>query len=315
MRLLAMLSAAFLLIIASIRSFAQYAQVAPRTLPAEIATQENIVQTEPGRDDPQAWLKLAVLLQDAGSYHESEDAYLHTITHLRNPDPLTVADVFDHMGTMYVESGQLSKAEPVERHALEIREAQHDQLGTGVSHMHLAMLLLGQNKLSSAETEAQSAVNQLVPENSHLGTFSSATPEEKMTALIDRSLVQCASGSCQTAIPSLRAALKIAHKNYSAKSIPVGYTDFLLGYVNWKSGNYISAGKLMRQGTRELAADLGWGHPMYLRTLRQYRAFLLETNQRDKARRVSAEIERLEHSGSAASVASAALKTARNLPR
>src|SRR5215469_15803524 len=138
---------ALLILTASINGFAQYSDVDPRTLPAQIAAQERVVQTEPANKDWQSWLKLAVLLQDAGSYRESEDAYRQTISLLRAPEPLTVADVFDHMGTMYIASGQLSTAEPIERHALAIRENQHDRLGTGVSHMHLAMLLLGQNAL------------------------------------------------------------------------------------------------------------------------------------------------------------------------
>ena len=81
----------FLMLTASTRNFAQYTDVDPRTLPAQVAAQEAIVQTEPANEDWQARLKLAVLLQDAGSYRESEDAYRQTIALLRAPDPLTVA--------------------------------------------------------------------------------------------------------------------------------------------------------------------------------------------------------------------------------
>jgi hypothetical protein len=222
---------ALLLLTASTMALAQYAEMDPQTLPAQVAAQENIVKTEPASKDWQAWLKLAVLLQDSGSYRESENAYQHTIALLRSPDPLVVADVFDHMGTMLVESGQLSKAEPVERHALAVREHQHDNQGAGVSQMHLAMLLLDQNDLRSGEAEAQSAVSLLVPEYSHLAV-SSASPEENMTALIDLSLVQCASGTSQDAIPGLQWALRIAEDNYPENSVPVGYIDFLFGYAD-----------------------------------------------------------------------------------
>lgn len=293
-----------ILLAASTRAFAQYAEVDPRTLPAQVAAQENIVRAEPGNKDWQAWLKLAVLFEDAGSYPESEDAYRHTIALLRAPAPLIVADVFDHMGTMYVASGQLSKAEPVERHALAIRENQHDELGAGVSHMHLAMLLLGQNNLRSAEAEAQSAVKLLVPESAHLTTVSAATPEEKMTALIDLSLVRCAAGSSRTAVPDLQRALQIAHENYQENSLPVGYIDYLLGYAYWKSGDLSDANKLMANGVQKLSNAIGWGHPVYLRTLQQYRTFLAETKQWDKAREVAAEIERLDRSKGSFTVAS-----------
>lgn len=306
---------ALLILAASSRSFAQYTDVDPRTLPAQVTAQEAIVQTEPGSKDWQARLKLAVLLQDGGSYRQSEDAYRQTISLLRAPDPLIVADVFDHMGTMYIESGQLSKAEPVERHALAIREHQHDKLGAGVSHMHLAMLLLGQNELSEAGEEARSAVSLLVPEYSHLAAVSSATPEEKMMALIGLSLVQCASGPRQNAIPGLQWALQIAHDNYPENSVPVGYIDFLLGYVHWKSGYSKDAGELMSEGVDKLAGDLGWGHPKYVRILRQYRAFLVETKKRDKAQQISAEIERLDHSKDPPIVALGSVAALQDFPR
>jgi tetratricopeptide (TPR) repeat protein len=297
------------------KNFAQYSDVDPRTLPAQIAAQEFVVQSEPSNKDSQAWLKLAVLLQDAWSYQQSEAAYLQTIALLRAPDPLTVADVFDHMGTMYVASGQLSKAESVERHALAIREHQHDQLGTGVSHMHLAMLLLSQNDLRSAQAEAQSAVSLLVPEYAHLPGVSSASPEEKMTALIDLALVRCALGANQTAIPDLQTALQIAHQNYPDDSLPVGYLEFLLGHAFWQSGNFKDADAFMAKGVQKLASVIGWGHPTYLSTLRQYRAFLVETKQPDKARQVTAEIEKLDGSKNSFTVASGKATLPPNPPR
>lgn len=303
------------MLMASTRNFAQYADVDPRTLPAQITAQERVVQSEPGHQNWRAWLNLAVLLQDAGNYRESEDAYRQTIALLRAPDPFTVADVFDHMGTMYVASGQLSKAGPVERHALAIRENQHDTLGTGVSHMHLAMLLLGQNDLRSAETEAQTAVNLLVPEYAHLAGVSLATPEEKMTALIDLAVVRCASGAGQAALPDLRWALKIAHENYPDSSLPVGHIEFLLGYAYWKSGSPKGADELMGRGVHKLITEIGWGHPTYLRILQQYRAFLVETKQFEKAQRILAEIERLDTSRDPSTVASASVATVQALTK
>lgn len=293
-----------LILTAGTRTFAQYTDADPRTLPAQISAQESIVQTEQGKQDLQAWLKLAVLLEDAGSYRESEDAYHHTVALLKPTDPLAIADVFDHMGTMYVASGQPSKAETVERHALAIREHLHDDLGSGVSHMHLATLLLERNDLPSAQAEAQTAVSLLVPEYVHAPGKSSATPEEKMTALIDLSVIQSALGASHNAIPALQHALEIAHGSYPEKSIPVGYIDFLLGYANWKSGNTRDAGQLMSQGVDNLRADLGWGHPKYLEVLRQYEAFLVDTRKRDKAQQITAEIDRLDRSPKSLAVAS-----------
>jgi tetratricopeptide (TPR) repeat protein len=294
------LIALLLLTSTNIRSFAQHQEVNPQTLPMQISAQETIAKTATGDKGWQVWLKLAVLLQDAARYRESEDAYLRTIDLVKSEDPTTVADVLDHTATMYVESGQLTKAEPMERRALATREEEHDQIGAGVSHMHLAMLLLGEGVLRPAETEAESAVRLLVPEYSSSSVNSAATPEEKMTALIDLSLVRSTSGAWATAVPSLSCALKIAHANYPDNSIPVGYIDFLLGYADWKTGESQSGDELMRRGLHELATQVGWGHPVYLRTLRQYGAYLNQTGQKAEARRIASEVKELDHSADSA---------------
>lgn len=285
---------------------AQYHDVDPRMLPDQIRDQQIIVNSAAGKQDGDAWLKLAVLLQDAGQFGASERVYQRTLELMKSRDPLVVADVLDHMGTMYAVSGQLAKAEPLERTALSTREAKHDLLGAGVSHMHLALLLLGEHDLRSAETEANKAVDLLVPEGSPSSVETTATPEEKMTALIDLSLVRCTLNRCSSAVPELQRALNIARANYPDNSVPVGYTEFLLGYVHWKSGDSDGGEELMSKGVHELATQIGWGHPMYLRTLRQYRVFLDETGRASEAGQVSAELSRLEqtqppaaHSGGA----------------
>ncbi|HEV2578212.1 MAG TPA: tetratricopeptide repeat protein [Acidobacteriaceae bacterium] len=317
MRSSIILTVALFILIASTRTFAQYAQIDPRTLPAEIAAQETIVASAASKDW-QAWLKLAVLLEDAGSYRQSEDAYRQTIALLRAPDPLTVADVFDHMATMYIASGRPSEAEPIERHALAIREYQHDKLGAGVSHMHMAMILLGENALRPAQAEAQTAVNLLVPEYGDHAGVSVATPEEKMNALVDLSLIQSASGASQTALAALQGALRIAHENYPDDSIPVGYIEFTLGQTLWKTGDATQGDILMDRGVQKLSSEISWSHPAYLGTLRQYKVFLLATKQQGKAQQIAAKIatlEKLDHPLVSFAVASASAANSHNLPK
>ena len=294
-----------------IQCFAQSPDGNAKTLAAQISQQQLIVKTVTGNKGWQAWLKLAVLLQDAAKYRESEDAYLTTIDLVKSENPAVMADVMDHMGTMYVENGELAKAEPMERQALAVREEEHDQLGAGVSHMHLAMLLLGENDFGSAEAEAEDAVKLLVPEYSSSSVRSAATPEEKMTALIDLSLVHSATDAWATAVPNLRWALKIAHASYPDDSIPVGYIEFLLGYASWKSGDSQSADELMRQGVRELATQVGWGHPTYVRVLWQYQRYLSQTGLTHEARQVEKELKNMDHSVDSAAARNGNLAIAR----
>jgi len=265
------------------------------SLATQIREQEKTVEVSPGKSDGEAWLKLAILRQDAAQYRDSERAYRKSIALLTSGNRDVLADALDQMGTMYVECGQLSKAEPLERQALAIREERKDPVGMGVSHTHLAMLLLGRHENAAAEVEGKIAVSLLVPEQQgHSSRL--ATPEEQMTALIDLSLARCAGQDCAAAIPDLRHALGIAHANYEENSIPVGFLDFLLGYAYWKSGDDESAEGLMRKGTQELSTQLGWGHPTYVKALKQYRNFLRETGHPGEADEIGAKIDKLERS-------------------
>ena len=76
------------------------------TLVTQLREQEKTVETYPGKSDGKAWLKLAILRQDAAQYRDAERAYKRAIGLLKPEDPATLADALDHMGTMYVECGQ-----------------------------------------------------------------------------------------------------------------------------------------------------------------------------------------------------------------
>lgn len=238
------------------------------SLAGQIREQERVVETASRQNDGAAWFKLAVLCQDAARYRDSERAYRRAIQLLKPGAQAAFADALDHMGTMYLETNRVGKAESLERRALAIRESRNDLLGISISHMHLAGVMLGKHEYGSAESEADMAVALLAPEQAHPAVQTAATPEEQMTALIDLSLARCARQACASAVPVLRRALGIAHANYIANSVPVGMLDFLLGYALWKSGETASAGDQMHNGTQELASQFGWGHPTYVRVLR-----------------------------------------------
>ena len=302
MRLSISLTGALLIALLPVAGSAQIRDT--NTLAAKIREQEKAVETAPGKNDGEAWLKLAILRQDAALYSDSERAYKRAIALLKPGDRATLADALDQMGTMYVECGQLSKAEPLERKGLAIREDEKDLLGIGLSHMHFAVLLLGERKPVLAEAEAEMAASLIAPEQEHAAARVVATPEEQMTALIDLSLARCAHQGCATAIPDLRRALGIAHTNYAENSIPVGFLDFLLGYALWKSGDGSSADGLMRKGTEELETQLGWGHPTYVQALKQYSMFLNQTAHPAEGEAIAAKAAQLERSTGFAQMAS-----------
>jgi tetratricopeptide (TPR) repeat protein len=265
-------------------------------LDREIHKYQLLVQDQVEQQNGAVWWHLAMLCQDAARYGEAEHAYAKALELLKTGDRATLANAMDEMGTMYVETGRYAKAEPLEREALAMREAGNDSVGVGRSWMHLTMLSLGRHNLANAANYAELAADRLVPERTGHAAEKAATPEEKMTALIYLSLVRCAQRDCAQAIPELRAASGIAQASYGAGGLPVAFTDFLLGYAYWKSGETRSAAELMKSGTAGLEAQVGWGHPTYIAAMTQYEAFLKQTGRNTEAAEVKAKIARVQAS-------------------
>jgi tetratricopeptide (TPR) repeat protein len=262
-------------------------------LAARIHVAESAVASALGREDGVAWLRLAIDYQDAARYEDAERVYRQAIKLLKTKDRTMYATALDHMGTMYVERGQFAKAEPLERKALAIRQDENDAVAIGTSYMHLAMLIYGRHDLAGAEADAEMAASLLAPENAEKKA-SGATPEEQMTALIDLSLIRCGRGECAGAIRDLNRALRLAHANYQAESVAVGFIDFLLGYAHWKKGDAKDAAELMGRAIGEMEKDMGWGHPTYLAALKQYRILLNQLGRDSEAEEIGERIAKLE---------------------
>ncbi|HEY2470571.1 MAG TPA: tetratricopeptide repeat protein [Terracidiphilus sp.] len=186
----------------------------------------------------------------------------------------------DDMGTMYMEMGRLGKAEQLERDALALREAQNDSTAMGISWMHLAMVSMEQHHLTDAAMFAELAVSRLAQQGN------TATPQQKITALIYLSHVRCAQGNYTDAIRNLKSAREIAEASYRPQNFFTAYVDFLLGHAYWESGNPELASELMKKGTSGMQAELGWGHPTYVKAMKQYAAFLKQTDRAPEAAEV-----------------------------
>jgi tetratricopeptide (TPR) repeat protein len=283
-----------IVVISSLRGgCAGWAQVQNTPVDNQVQQYDRLLQSSSVQNDGPAWLKLATLYQDAARYGDAERAYSKAVDLLRTGDPATYANAIDAMGTMFVETGQYEKALPLERQALEIREAQSDSLGVGLSWMHLAMLSLGKHDFTSAAKYAESAADRLVPERTGRPTAPGATAEEKMTALVDLSLTRCAQGDCGRALPELKRAQSIALTSYGSGSFPVAYTSFLIGYARWKSGDDGSAAELMKDGMAGMESQLGWGHPTYIMCAKQYESFLRQTQRSSEVTEIQQKIARL----------------------
>jgi tetratricopeptide (TPR) repeat protein len=268
-----------------------------QALPAQLAQQIQDAAArvaEPfAQNDGAAWWRLGMLEQDAARYRDAERCYLRALALLESGDPAALANALDSAGTLYVETGDFLRAEPLEQRALAIRESGNDSLGEGRSWMHLAVLSLGRHNTAAAVRYAQMAKQRLV--DGRTPSASGASPEEKMTALTDLALALCADGRCPRALAPLEQAHRIAVADtVAAGEFPAGYVDFLLGYVHWRIGDTALAARLMKSGTAAMESELGFGHPTYIAALGEYRAFLEQTGDFTAAAAVRAQLARIE---------------------
>jgi tetratricopeptide (TPR) repeat protein len=266
------------------------------SVPDSIRKYEKLVEQPVAANSGAVWWKLALLYQDAARFNEAELAYSNAIRLLKAQKPDAVADVTDCMGTIYVQAGQLGKAEKLERDALTAREIRKDSLGVGISWTHLSTLSLDQHNVSDAAMYAQWAVDRLLTARNDDWKQKIATPEQKMSALIALSLARCEQGMCEDALAALQRARDIADSSYQTGSFPTSYIDFLTGYAQWKTGNAELAAELMRRGTAGMQAELGWGHPTYLAAMKQYALFLKQTQGRAEAAEVKRIISQIQKS-------------------
>lgn len=262
----------------------------------EVHRYEMSVRQPAVKNDGMTWWRLAMHYQDSARYADAEHAYLRALEFLRSSDQTTQANLMDQLGTLYVQMGRYPEAAEMEQKALALREAQKDSLGVGLSWMHLAMLSLGTHQNVNGEAYAELAVERLVPDRSTRTEPNSATPEQKMTALIYLSLARCAAHNCAGAFSPLKKAMTIAEANYPKQSFPVAYISFLEGYSQWKRGDTRSAATLMKSGTEGMDAQLGWGHPTYLSAMQQYETFLTQSGHESEAAEVKRKIARLSGS-------------------
>jgi len=230
------------------------------------------------------WLHLAVLYQHSGKYGQSEIDYEHamrllTIAPVSQPD---LADAIDDLGTLYMETGNLKGAEDAESKAMKMREATGLESELRQSWYHLATLYLREHQADKSRSFAQRAFDAFSKDRN-------AIPEDKIGVQIVLSASLCQSHRYPEAIALLQSALQLSNDLYGPEQFPTGMNTFLLGIAYWKSGDLVSANKLMQRGSDILGKTLEW-HPAYLYVLTQYTQFLRKAHKRDAAHAIEKEI-------------------------
>lgn len=231
------------------------------------------------------WSRLAILYQDVGKYSDSQIAYDHamrllTMEPVSQPD---LADVIDNLGTLYMETGNVKKAERAELKALKIRETAELKSELPKSWYHLATLYLREHHATRSGEMARFAVNAFSQDKD-------AVPEDKIGSLFVLASSDCQSHRYAEAISQLQTALQLTIQTYGSEHYPTGMNMFLLGYAHWKNGDLISAHEFMERGYDILGMEMSW-HPAYLYFMEQYAHFLHDEHRRKEAQDIEQAIK------------------------
>jgi tetratricopeptide (TPR) repeat protein len=235
------------------------------------------------------YLQLGLLYQDVARWESSEQVLKHAVSLLQHTSVPTddLAAALGHLGSLHVEMGKLRDSEKEELEALKIRQELGNQLQIARSRSDLATLYLVKQKFEKARDFARLALAEF-DTNEQAGTV------DKISIRFALAEALCSIKDCPSAIPVLKVAMAEAKATLRPDDFPIGLSDFLLGYAYWKSGDMAEAEEHLERGTTLMSAQLGWGHPAYLRVLKCYAMFLHENQNVEAANVVERRIRQAE---------------------
>jgi tetratricopeptide (TPR) repeat protein len=236
-----------------------------------------------------AYVQLGLTYQDAAQWDRAETALKRAVSLARVP-PVPSADLaaaISQLGSLHILMGKLRESEKEAQEALKLSETLGDPLQTARSQNNLAVLFLTKKKFEEARDFARQAEAEFLSNKQ-------SDSVDRLTARFTLAQALCHLKDCPAAIPVLKAALDDAKATLRPDDFPIGLSTFLLGYVYWKSGEMTEAAGYLEKGTILMSAQLGWGHPAYLKVLRCYAQFLHESHQLEAASAVERRIRQSE---------------------
>jgi tetratricopeptide (TPR) repeat protein len=233
------------------------------------------------------YANLGALYFDLSMYPKAEDAMKHAILLLKDGPKNVLAEEVGHLSVLHSAMGELRQAEKDQMRALAIREEIGDPVGIALTWSDLADLYLRKRETKKALDFAQRAFPVLADNLSVRAT-------DRIEAKHTLALILCEVHKCARAIPIMKDALELARSAYGDDSLAAGVEKFLLGHVYWKNGDNPDAEEWMKRGIERMKVDLGWGHAIYLNSLREYALFLRRSGQAEEAASAQSEVRRAE---------------------
>ena len=235
------------------------------------------------------YIQLGLWYSDVGLWNKSEAALERAVALFRHaPTPGDdLAEAVGRLGSLHVVMAKFGESEKEEMEALKIRQNLGDKLLIARSWDDLGGLYLAQHKYPKARDMVQQAVTEFLSDDR-------ATAYDRISSRYTLSLALCYLKDYSSAFPVVEAALGEAKATMQPNELPVGFGDFLLGYIYWKFGDVAKAGESMERGKTIMADRLGWEHPTYLGVARQYARFLRENRRVEEAETVERQIRQAE---------------------
>jgi tetratricopeptide (TPR) repeat protein len=235
------------------------------------------------------YMQLGLWYTDVGLWNKAEADLEHAVALFRHASEPGdgLAEAVTKLGSLHVVMGRFGESEKEEMEALKLRQNRGDQLQIARSWEDLGGLYLAQHKYAKAKDIAQQAVTEFLSDGK-------ATSYDRISSRYTLSLALCYLKDYQSAFPVVKDALDEANSTQQPNDLPVGFGDFLLGYIYWKFGDPAKADEYMERGKAIMAERLGWQHPTYLGVARQYARFLRETRHVEEAEAVERQIRQAE---------------------
>jgi tetratricopeptide (TPR) repeat protein len=245
----------------------------------------HIASVELGR----GYEQLGLMYQSAAAWERAEAALKHAVPLLGTPSAPSedLAGALSYLGNLHVMMGKLRESEKEELEALKLRQDLGDPLLVARSWNDLAVLNLKKQKFEKTIDFGRRAETEFVKNGK-------AEPLDRISVRLALAEALCSLNDCASTIPMLKATLAEATATLPPEQLPVGFSDFLLGYAYWKSGEMSLAGECMERGTKLMSIRLGWGHPAYLNALKHYASFLRENQRIEAANVVERQIRQAE---------------------
>ena len=235
----------------------------------------------------QVYAQLGGMYYSAAMFAKSEDAMRQAIALLQDGPQDQLAAEISALARLHIAMGEVREAEREQLQALEIRESVGDPVGLALTWNDLAMIYIKEQKFKKALDYAQRAM-VVIGDNPRVDSADRVAIRPSLGSAL------CEAHDYVRAIPMLKDALAVARSSFGPDSVSAAIASYILGYAYWQSGDMVDASTWMQQGTAGMKPDLGWGHPVYVDSMRQYARFLRAWGQLEAATNVEREVRQAD---------------------